>query len=422
MADQTASGTAHAPHLGRDDREWLLSLFGTAVGAGILFLPLNAGAGGIWPLIFLTILIGPMTFLAHRGLSRVCLAQSKKEGDITDAVEEHFGPAMGTLITFGYFIAIFPIVMIYGISLTNIINEVITVQLGLGEPPRAIVSFFCVGILVAIMMGGSEVILKVTEIVVWPLLAVILGLSLYLIPQWSLDQFSEPFDIGTFLFTIVLTLPVLVFAFNHSPAVSTFVHYFRHNYGDRAEKLTSRVLFRNAALLTIFIMFFVFSCVLTMTPEEVDQAKALNLPILTILAQSSDSAIFGWLAILVAFVAIVSSFFGHFMGAHEGLKGLVVEAIHSRSPGREINHRRLNLISALVIFLILWAIAYLNVSVMNLIEALVAPILAIILFIMPVIAKWTVPAMKRFRSGWDPIVAGLGVVTIIGFVLTNFVL
>lgn len=30
------------------DVAWVLNLFGTAVGAGVLFLPINAGMGGFW--------------------------------------------------------------------------------------------------------------------------------------------------------------------------------------------------------------------------------------------------------------------------------------------------------------------------------------------------------------------------------------
>ena len=37
------------------DLSWVIGLFGTAVGAGILFLPINAGAGGLWPLLIVTI-------------------------------------------------------------------------------------------------------------------------------------------------------------------------------------------------------------------------------------------------------------------------------------------------------------------------------------------------------------------------------
>ncbi len=63
---------------GKRDTEWMLALFGTAIGAGVLFLPINAGLGGIWPLILMTIIIGPMTFLAHRGLTRLCLSSKKR--------------------------------------------------------------------------------------------------------------------------------------------------------------------------------------------------------------------------------------------------------------------------------------------------------------------------------------------------------
>lgn len=41
------------------DSTWVISLFGTAVGAGILFLPINAGMGGFWPLVVMALLVGP---------------------------------------------------------------------------------------------------------------------------------------------------------------------------------------------------------------------------------------------------------------------------------------------------------------------------------------------------------------------------
>ena len=35
----------------KSDTTWTLGLFGTAIGAGVLFLPINAGIGGFWPLL-----------------------------------------------------------------------------------------------------------------------------------------------------------------------------------------------------------------------------------------------------------------------------------------------------------------------------------------------------------------------------------
>ncbi|CAH9050897.1 Threonine/serine transporter TdcC [Pseudoalteromonas holothuriae] len=39
--------TANISNWAKHDMHWILSLFGTAVGAGILFLPINIGIGGI---------------------------------------------------------------------------------------------------------------------------------------------------------------------------------------------------------------------------------------------------------------------------------------------------------------------------------------------------------------------------------------
>src|SRR5699024_12841042 len=65
---------------------WVISLFGTAVGAGILFLPINAGGFGFWPLLIATALIGPVTFLSHRALSRMTRASARPRQDISGAV------------------------------------------------------------------------------------------------------------------------------------------------------------------------------------------------------------------------------------------------------------------------------------------------------------------------------------------------
>ncbi len=61
----------------KTDTMWMLGLYGTAIGAGVLFLPINAGVGGMIPLIIMAILAFPMTFFAHRGLTRFVLSGKK---------------------------------------------------------------------------------------------------------------------------------------------------------------------------------------------------------------------------------------------------------------------------------------------------------------------------------------------------------
>ncbi|CUU85156.1 serine transporter [Campylobacter hyointestinalis subsp. hyointestinalis] len=89
------------------DLRWTMSLFGTAVGAGILFLPIKAGVGGIWPVFVMAILAFPMAFLSHRALARFCNASAKEQSDITDVCEEYFGFKWGYVITFFVLFCIF---------------------------------------------------------------------------------------------------------------------------------------------------------------------------------------------------------------------------------------------------------------------------------------------------------------------------
>ena len=419
LTHDSTAGIASSSSWSKRDTEWMLALFGTAIGAGVLFLPINAGLGGIWPLILMTVLIGPMTFLAHRGLTRLCLSSKNPDSNITATVTEHFGQKAGSLITLGYFASIYPILLIYGIGITNTVSSLMVNQLGMDEPNRAILSLILVVGLVSVMVAGQKTVLKVTNAIVYPLILVLLGTSIYLIPQWNLAQFDAPVEIGGFLKTLFLTIPVLVFAFNHSPAVSSFSSAYRKELGNDAEAQASKVLKRTSMILVGFTMFFVYSCVLTLSPAQLMEAKAANLSILSYFAENTDNAIFGWLAQIVAIVAITSSFFGHYMGTREGLQGMMVN--RAKAQGKKVNTQAADRFIIAFITLSLWAVAYANISVMGMIEAMVAPILAMILFILPVLAIKKVPSMRKYESKVNLFTLVMGIIAITGFITSQLI-
>nr|MDT0253577.1 HAAAP family serine/threonine permease [Endozoicomonas sp.] len=238
-------------------------------------------------------------------------------------------------------------------------------------------------------------------------------------PQWTTAQFDVSISAVDFLKTLFLTIPVLVFAFNHSPAVSSFSSTYRKDLGDQAEQQTSKVLMRTTMMLVGFTMFFVYSCVLTLSPAELLQAKAANLPILSVFAERTDNQIFAWLAQIVAIVAISSSFFGHYMGTREGLKGMIVN--QAKAKGKTVNLKAIDKGIIVFITLSVWAVAYANVSVMGMIESLVAPILAMILFILPVYATHKVPAMAQYRSKANIFTVIMGIIAITGFITSQLI-
>ncbi|AJE07634.1 TPA: HAAAP family serine/threonine permease [Mannheimia haemolytica] len=374
---------------------WVLNLFGTAVGAGVLFLPINAGMGGFYPLIIMTLLVGPMTYLAHRGLTRFVLSSKYKGSDITAVVREHFGEQAGKLITLLYFFAIFPILLIYGVGITNTVSSFMENQLHIAPPSRAVLSFMLIAAMIGVMLLSEQVMLKITTCLVYPLVLILLGLSIYLIPQWNTAALQQMPTTGDFLTTLWLTIPVLVFAFNHSPAISSFALSQQKYYQDdkKAEIESAKVLRSTAFILVLFVMFFVFSCVLTLTPEELAQAKVQNISILSYLANKFDNPIISYFGPLVAFLAIGSSFFGHYLGAREGLEGLV-----NQMRKEPIEPSKFRKITAITFLIILWIVATINPSILGFIESLGGPIIAMILFIMPGYAVYKVPALARFKG------------------------
>ena len=377
------------------DITWVLNLFGTAVGAGVLFLPINAGMGGFWPLVFMAIIVGPMTYFAHRGLSRFVLSSAKPGSDITEVVEEHFGKTAGKLITLLYFFAIFPILLIYGNGITNTVDSFIVHQLGMASPNRVLLSFVLIACLISVMLMNEKVMLKITEFLVYPLVFILFALSIYLIPQWNGAMLNELPSAQGFLVTLWLTIPVLVFSFNHSPAISAFSQSQQREYQqfELAEKHASHTLKGTATTLLVFVMFFVFSCVLTLTPVELAEAKMQNISILSYLANKFDNPYISYFGPLVAFLAITSSFFGHYLGAREGLEGLYL-----KMTGAKVNRKKLNYGTAVFFLFTLWGVAIVNPSILGLIESLGGPIIAMILFIMPMYAIRKIPAMQRYQG------------------------
>lgn len=165
----------------KTDTMWMLGLYGTAIGAGVLFLPINAGVGGMIPLIIMAILAFPMTFFAHRGLTRFVLSGKNPGEDITEVVEEHFGIGAGKLITLLYFFAIYPILLVYSVAITNTVESFMSHQLGMTPPPRAILSLILIVGMMTIVRFGEQMIVKAMSILVFPFVGVLMLLALYLI-------------------------------------------------------------------------------------------------------------------------------------------------------------------------------------------------------------------------------------------------
>ncbi|MGP1929527.1 MAG: HAAAP family serine/threonine permease [Arsenophonus sp. ER-BJ3-MAG3] len=410
----------------KSDIIWMLSLYGTAIGAGVLFLPINAGIGGLLPVILMTFIAFPMTFFSHRGLTRFVLSSSKLNSNIIDVVEEYFGRLAGNLITVLYFFSIYPILLIYGVFITNSVENFIVELLGYSNIfPRWLLSLFLVGGIMTIVNFGEKFILKIISILVFPFIISLVIFSFYMIPYWNmvaLETFS--FSNITMSFSknsqnifvaIWLIIPVMVFAFNHSPIISAFAISNRNEYGKYADQKSSQILTSAHILMVLTVMFFVLSCVFTLSPDDLIKAKKANISILDYLSGYFDKIFIKYTASIIAFTAIIKSFLGHYLGACEGFNGLVYRSY--RSIDKEINTKKLNKVTAIFMFVTTWLTATLNPSILNIIESLSGPVITILLFIIPVYTSNKIPVMRKY----DDCISNI-FITIIGVIAISSIM
>lgn len=436
MSTPTQETKTYRPWSGRDTT-WVLSLFGTAIGAGVLFFPIRAGMGGLIPFCIMLVLAYPLAYYCHRALTRLCFS-GKKLADgtypnLTEVASEHFGKAGGLIITFLYFFAICPLLWIYGVTITNTFINLWTNILGWGELNRAVTAFVLLLIMTIVIYFGKEITVKVMSYLVFPFILCLVIISLLLIPYWKAGLFENvDTNFGDATLAVWAGIGIMVFAFNYSPIVSHFSLSQRARYEDVegsefALKRASKIVSGAALLMVSVVFFFAISCLLTLSPAEMVQAKEANVPILSFLgdhfkemAQGHDSALVAFLiyaAPLIAIVAIFKSFFGHYLGTIEGLTGLVVKAGYNDVKPAKSTYRKIDLVCMLVIMVSTWAIAVLDPNILDLIEQMGAPIIAILLCLLPVYGFYKIDCLKRFRgTPSTAFVAIIGILAILNIV------
>lgn len=392
---------------------WIITLFGTAVGAGILFLPLNAGGFGFWPLVFATVFILPLVYFSHRTYARIVAGAPKEDHgkDILELVSQYLSKGQGIGFAVLYWITVFSTVLIYGVSITNAVDSFIVNQLGGPSIDRWLLATICVGIMTGGFAIGRKPMIWLAQVLVYPLIIALAITSIYLIPRWDLHSFIH-FDDGAdgwgqMLKGIFLILPVLVFSFSHMAALSQFAIDMQPQYGEKTEKRVSRTEFYTAILLVVFTMFFVWSCVLALGADGMNEALEQNIPVLSYFANVTGTPFMAYMAPIVVICAIVSSYFGHMLGTEEGTEYLLKNA--APQLAEKVSHRTLLNIIYVIVFVCTTLVAIFNPSIISMISVVSGVFVAFIVYLVPVYMFKKLDVYKQFRNDpWNYFVFGMG--------------
>jgi serine transporter len=402
------------------NRGWILTCFGTAVGAGILFLPIRAGLSGIWSVLFLTLIIFPITYVSHRGITRI-IASCPKETGIVGAVEYDLGHTAGFIVSVLYFLSIVTICVGYATALTNMLDALLTNHFHI-YLSRPFLTFVILVVMTSVMLCNEKVMVVVTSIFTFPLIIMLLAISLYMIPEWNLSAFYQvSFNLKSFIKNTLLLLPILIFAMNFSPVCSSLGAFYKKNFTstEDAIKNSDHVVKWTSILLLVFVMFFVFSLFFSISPKILLNAREENIDALTAIAIAYKTPIFLYTLPIIAFLAISSSYFGHFAGAREGVCGIVKQLATWNNPElkEKINIKKIKIVCTIILVAVLWIFAVYNLSVLSIIGTVSSPIIAMYAYLMPVIFMKKIPRLRIYQSKWAAFVFVIGIITIVGYCL-----
>lgn len=96
-------------------------------------------------------------------------------------------------------------------------------------------------------------------------------------------------------------------------------------------------------MMVLTVMFFVFSCVLSLTPADPLRLKSRTSRF-CLTANHFNAPVIAWMAPIIAIIAITKSFLLP-PGAREGFNGMVIKSLRGKGKSIEIN--KLNRITAL---------------------------------------------------------------------------
>lgn len=383
----------------KDETLWSFALYGTAVGAGTLFLPIQLGSAGAIVLFITALVAYPLTYWPHRALAQFILSSNTKGNEgITGAVSHYYGKKIGNLITTLYFIAFFVVVQIYAVAITNSLTEQLAKHLTVDTTVRVLVSLGVVLVLNLIFLMGRHITIKVMGFLVFPLIAYFLFVSIYLTGSWQPSLLTSQMAVDRHtLHQVWISIPVMVFAFSHTPIISTFAVDRREKFADGAMDKCKKIMKVAYLIICLSVLFFVFSCLLSIPPSYIVTAKEEGVTILSALSMMPSSpAWLGISGIIVAIVAMSKSFLGTYFGVIEGATEIVKSSLNQVGIKKSRAFNRA--ISIMGVSLITFAVCCINPNAISMIYAISGPLIAMILFIMPTLSTYLIPSLKPYRS------------------------
>jgi len=385
------------------DTGWVIMSIGMAIGAGIVFLPVQVGLMGLWVFLLSSIIGYPAMYLFQR-LFINTLAESPECKDYPSVISGYLGKNWGVLLGVLYFIMLVIWMFVYSTAITNdsasYLHTFGVTQGLLSDNPFYGLGLIC--ILVAISSRGEKLLFKVSSLMVLTKLLVVAALGLSMVGLWHLYNAGTLPPAGLLVKNAIITLPFTLTSILFIQTLSPMVISYRakEKSVEVARYKALRAMNIAFAILFITVFFYAVSFTLAMGHDEAVKAYQQNISALAIAAQFISGDGTAWVkvvSVILNIFAVMTAFFGVYLGFREATQGIVMNLLRRKFPTRQFDERYIQ--GGIMIFAILlaWSAIVLNAPVLSF-TSICSPIFGLIGCLIPAWLVYKVPALHKYKG------------------------
>lgn len=412
-SQMSAAQWKEATRFDSTDWGWVIMSIGMAIGAGIVFLPVQVGLMGLWVFLLSSIIGYPAMYMFQK-LFINTLATSPKCDDYAGVISGYLGKNWGVLLGVLYFIMLVIWVFVYSTAITNDSASFLQ-SFGATETLLSTNPFYGLGLiclLVALASRGEKLLFKISSGMVITKLGVVTILGLMMVSQWDYHNIGAIPPLSKLIPDAIIMLPFtltsILFIQSLSPMVISY--RAREKSRDVAQFKAMRAMNIAFGILFVAVFFYAVSFTLAMGHEQAVQASKQNISALAMVAKSVPGDTVKIFSLVLNIFAVMTAYFGVYLGFREACQGIALNVLRRFYTEEEIN--KALVAKGIIVFTILlsWGAIALNAPVLSF-TSICSPIFGLIGCLIPAYLVYKVPALHQYK-GW-----ALKVIIATGFLL-----
>lgn len=267
------------------DTGWVIMSIGMAIGAGIVFLPVQVGLMGLWVFLLSSVIGYPAMYLFQR-LFINTLAESPECKDYPSVISGYLGKNWGILLGALYFVMLVIWMFVYSTAITNdsasYLHTFGVTEGLLSDSPFYGLVLIC--ILVAISSRGEKLLFKISTGMVLTKLLVVAALGVSMVGMWHLYNVGSLPPLGLLVKNAIITLPFTLTSILFIQTLSPMVISYRSREKsiEVARHKALRAMNIAFGILFVTVFFYAVSFTLAMGHDEAVKAYEQNISALAI--------------------------------------------------------------------------------------------------------------------------------------------